>query len=171
MIMKKLLYTMLACCCLFLMGCPLQTESPIKSDSAVSIPSWLPGHWTQIMDGAPGTTSYQLKADPAAPGRLQVLSIENGAPANEHVRTAELAMVRGKLFLSVYDKGDETTDAGYYHYALSKAGNGDLELAPLKEFIVTSDASGEDLAAYIRLHTSADDYLEQKDILRYRKQK
>jgi hypothetical protein len=171
MIMKKLLYTMLVCSCLFMMGCPLQTDSPIKSDSAVSIPAWMPGRWTQLKDGAPAATSYLIRADPQGRGKLQVITIEDGQPDNDNIRPAVLASVRGQLFISVYDKGDETSDAGYYHYAVSRSDDGDMQLVPLKEYIVASDASGEDVAAYIAVHTTKDDYLEQKDAELYRKQK
>ena len=166
--MKKTLFTLLMSVCLFLMGCPLQTESPIKGDAA-SIPSWLPGQWTLIKDGKVGTTSYQVKADAASRSRISIVTVdEQGKADKENARRGELSLVKGQLFLSVFEKSDDVSDEGYYHYAIGRSSGGDLQLVPLKEHIVTSGTSGEELAAYIAKHADTE-YLDKTAIERYRR--
>ena len=171
-VMKKLLCLSLVCNCLFLMGCPLQTESPIKSEDAASIPFWMTGRWAQLKDGDLTTTSYQIKADPAGRAKLQIISIDDaGQPDKATTRVAVLSTIKGQLYLSVYEKGDEVSDAGYYHYAIGRSASGDLQIVPLKEHIVSFTAAGDQLAAYIAGHADSDDYLDVTGIERYRKHK
>jgi hypothetical protein len=171
--MKRVLYFLFACSSVLLMACPLLTHEPISSDQAVKTPSWLTGTWVEVKDEAPTGTSYMVKTDPSGPGKLKIYKLDKeGKMDNADVRPAVLSTVKGHNFISVYEKGDEATETGYYHYAIDRFENGDLKLLPLEEHMVESEASGQALAAYISEHADhPEHFLDAHDIERYRKQK
>jgi hypothetical protein len=170
--MKRLVFAMLMLSCILLTGCPLQTDTPIKGDVATSVPGWMKGRWVELKENVETQKVYEIKADPENASKLIITGLDpTGKPDNTNVHPAEVATVNTQLFLSVYDAGDDEDDAGYYHYAVGRSSTGDLQLVPMKEHLVSSGTSGSELAAYIAAHTNSDDYLEKKDIQRYRRKK
>ena len=170
--MKYLLFAVLIGCSFLLAGCPLQTGSPIKGEE-VSVPEWMLRRWLEIKADTPTGKVYLVEADASDKAKMRIIPIDAaGKPDMESVRPAFISRVNGQPFLSIYEAGDEATDEGYYHYALGRnTGNGDIQLVPLKEYLVDAETSGEKLAAFIAAQTKSDDYLDKGAIERFRKQK
>lgn len=170
--MKLTLFALLLCACCFLMGCPLQTDYPIQG-SDVKNPSWLAGKWTKMKDGDPTTTSYKVTQAKSGFPKVEIVSLNEQGKADESAtaRKAELALVDGFLYISVFEEGDDVDASGYYHYRIEHQGKNDLILiTPLKEHIVSTSTTGKELAAFISSHKE-DEYLNKEDAEKYQKRK
>jgi hypothetical protein len=170
--MKRLLFTLISGCSLFLLACPLQTQSPITSGKAVAAPEGVFGTWAEVENDTVTSAQYIVAPNPEGPAKLLIYDVDTkGERMDETVREAVLSSVAGHHFASIYDKGGASDGPGYYHFAIGQSKTGDMQLVPLTEYIVEGDASGDDLAAYLTEHADEEHHLDREDIYRFRKVK
>jgi hypothetical protein len=168
--MKPALYTLLVCCVLFLMGCPLKTSEPIQGSTPAKVPKWLPGKWTTVQDNREGA-EYGVSADKSKPGLLHITEVKDPAgisPAKSH--PAMLSTIKGRLFVSIYvqAKSDAEVPEGYYHYSIECTNGRDMDLIPIAENKLPAATSGKELGALFA-RASPDIYLDRSEIKHYRK--
>lgn len=169
--MRKTLFTLLGCACLFLMGCPLMTNTPIKGAPANA--PWITGSWAGLdSNGKANSGWYKVEADPSTSGGLTITPMDEDGSRDhsQPVRKAEYCRINESIFLSVYDNGGDISESGYYHYAVERTASGDLSLIPLKEKLVALETSGKDLAAFISGHPKSG-YLDLANTELYRRRK
>jgi hypothetical protein len=162
--MKHILHTLLVCCSLLLMACPLQTQSPIVAKT--SVPSWLIGHWVKERDGGGTGDEYVVTVENAPEGKIIITPQTEGVDAVGTVYHGVVSKVKGIILVSVYDAGDDElgSSEGYYHYVVER-GDGDISLIPMKENCVRYVMTGVDLAAYVKTNANNQEAYQDRGAL------
>jgi hypothetical protein len=164
--MKQLSMLMLLGIMLVITGCPLQTETPIDQGSYTST-GWLEGTWKeQKADGTTGKVSQIKKGSRA--GNIDVYTVTDGTPESKPMPVV-LSSVGGKIFISAYSEGDEVEESGYYIYQLQKKSAAAFDLVPVKEHIISSDASSKEMINFLSEHINDGAILEEKELAHYKK--
>lgn len=168
--MRQLLLLCVLTCSVFFAGCPLQTDEPILSDLDTQMPEWLSGTWESIASVNEGQEIYRFEQIPTEPMSLKIIGLDSaGQVDKDNIRKAVISYVGRQLFISVYDKGDEDNEAGYYHYAIARNPNGEMFLVPVQEYLLPMNTTGAELASYIRNHAATSDYLNREETVSFRK--
>lgn len=161
--MKQLSLLLLLSVMLFITGCPLRTAEPIDAGSYTKT-DWLLGKWTEQKAG--GGDVYLIKKGSKA-SRLQLFNVTRGDDETD-ARTIILSSIGKKIFISVSDV-DEDKEKGYYIYQLTKLSNTEIELLPVKEYSVSSDAQSKELQTFLNQHIDDDTIYEAKDLVHFKK--
>lgn len=170
--MRQLLLLCVLACSLFFAGCPLQTYEPILSDPDTQIPEWLSGTWVEITPTKEGREIYRFEQTPEEPMHLVISGLDSaGRVDSDNISKGIISYVGRQLFISVYHKGDEDNEAGYYHYAIAQNPKGDMFLVPVQEDLLPMTTTGADLASYFRNHAATSDYLNRDETVTFRKGK
>ncbi|MEO6834045.1 MAG: hypothetical protein ABI169_17690 [Chitinophagaceae bacterium] len=155
----------------FFAGCPLQTDEPILSDPDTQIPEWISGTWVVISPAKESKEIYRFERIATEPMNVMVTGLDGaGHVDKDNIRKAVLSYVGRQLFISVYDKGDEDNEGGYYHYAVAQNPKGNIFLVPVQEDLMPMNTTGAELASYFRNHAATSDYLDRENIVEFKKQ-
>ncbi len=146
-------------------GCPLQTSSPIDEGSYTET-GWLEGKWErQPSDGSDGE-SYVIRKH-RKPGNMLVYEVKEGKTETKG-RSVILSSIGAKIFLSVFEEGDELSDKGYYIYRMIKKSSTAFDLIPVKEHLIEPNTSSRGIRKYLDENQDAGIY-EITDTEHYKK--
>lgn len=149
-------------------GCPLLTKNSIDSGS-YDVPAWLPGTWWEVDDNGKKKDGHLLqKADKK--GTLKCYNTDSlGKPDYTSPRQVVLSSVAGKIFMGVYEKGDDVSDEGYYIFEFRKVSNTEFVLHGLKEHSIDYDASQKDIIRFLEQNKDSKDIYEPGEVTHYKK--
>lgn len=157
--MKQLFIYSLLAATILLTGCPYSSDTPVDQGS-FPVPAWLAGKWQEVKSGGNGTV-YELKPDK---GNSSILT---ATVPGEKEKKIYMSKVGNRVYMSVYEAGDDLGDEGYYIFRMTKKSNTEMELLPLKEHADVSNAAS--LKEFLRQHEDDDTVFEKSELMLFKK--
>ena len=168
LMMKNTALSLLLIAMFVITGCPLQTKNSIDFGS-YEVPAWLPGTWKKVIaKGELAKTGYNLQKQDAK-GYLICYDVDSAGNVSSEGKETILSNVGGKVFIGVYEKGDDASEPGYYIFELRRVSDREMILAGVKEHKVDYDASSAELKKFLEENKNNPSLFDDAETTRYKK--
>ena len=158
---NKLILSILACCSLFLWGCPYESEVGIDSGPSVKIDARLLGTWK-----SKGSSDDKFVCTKASDLTYKIEEVKKDG--KNTIYSAFLSDVNGTTFMNAKEQGDGLS-TNYYLYKVVVNSASSVTLVPVTENITEKFSSSAELKQFIEKNMGLS-FFYDKSVDEYTKQ-